>query len=678
MAVLPLILGALPSAHAAVSRVDPGTSVSSLQDTRETWRSAFQKAMNVGASSEMERLVKSNNEEAVEWILETAQGIATQSSELLETRMAALRSAWKAAIGSKFADITYEYYSLLDSIYRDERSKLKNRYDKAYNRYAGNLEKKDQTTFGVLYAEFEGLAGSFAELGDHYSASQSWLMAYSCINEHSRGDKADLYKCCRALKMTMEQRKQVDLQDRAYVQASSSFSSLKAQGYDREGGADGEPGSDAPPVNPVTEGKGLQSMMTFELLEEIDEFERPSYYADELHNLWGRIAFQKKDSETKFSSLGALSPTLKRTGSAEVMVDTDGNGEGDLSVPLRGNVDPIEFEIGTGSEKRKWAVLTKIGTQSDMYQNIQVAMQPTDDQMMIYLAPAASVLGEIDGVGIRVIDENMDGLYGSAPLTWAHDGLTTGMMQPEFDTVVIGDAKRALPWSEYQRLGDKWYRLEPANGGTTLKAFPAELETGKVKVNFKGGKPTWLIVQGMGKFENSYFDLMDKDVELPVGSYKLFCGELRKGKKQQTMKTLILPGKSMESWRVNPKETTAIELGAPFQFDFAFTEDEKSITITGKSICIVGAAGERYERPWNCVPRPTASYRKVGTSKGSKPEKFHTVMSQDEINQANDWAVAWFPGDLELIKKGKSEKSELELEEKKNKLFGKIVSDWKE
>lgn len=93
---------------------------------------------------------------------------------------------------------------------------------------------------------------------------------------------------------------------------------------------------------------------------------------------------------------------------------------------------------------------------------------------------------------------------------------------------------------------------------------------------------------------------------------------------------------------------------------------------------MIGSAGERYERPWNCVPRPTASYRKLGARKGSKPEKFHIVMSQDEIIEAGDWTVAWFPGDLVLTKKGRSEKSELALEQKKNKLFGKIVPDWKE
>ncbi len=673
-----LIGGPEMAVASSVAPHSPEPSVIRL-DEQSTWRAAFQKALDVGANSEMEKLVKKNTFQAIEWIIETAQGISTAPSEILETRMAALRTAWKGAVGSQFANNMYEYYSLLDPVYRDERNKLKRRYDKAYARYSNNLTKKDQTTFGVLYNEYEGLAKSFLELGDHYFSSQSWLMAYSCVNEAARGEKANLYQCCEALKNVVEQRKKVDLQDRSYLEASTSYKSLEAQGYDRDVSADGEgSGEGAPPVNPRTEGAAVQVMLDFEMIPEVDEFKRPSYYNDELHNLWGRIAFSKKGSETKFSSLGELSPKLKRTGSAKVLVDTDNDGEGDLEVPLRGNVDPIEFEIGSGSEKRKWGVLTKIGTQSDMYQSIQVAMQPTDDQMMIYLYPGASVTGELEGVPIQIIDENMDGLYGSNPLSWAHEGLTKGQLHPECDSILIDGAKRAQPFSEYQKIGGKWFRLEMLNGGTSLKAYPTEIKTGKVKVSFKGTKPTWLIVQGAGKYENSYFDLMQKGVELPVGKYKLFCGEVRKGKKQQTMKALMLPGKSMESWSIAEGETTDVKLGGPFKFDFKFDESGKSITVLGNSVAITGVAGERYERPWNCVPRPSASYRKPGARKGSKAEKLGAVMSQDEINEAGDWNVAWFPIDLTITKKGNVEKSQVALEEKKNKLFGKIIPDWKE
>ncbi|MFT7486742.1 MAG: hypothetical protein ACI9F9_002598, partial [Candidatus Paceibacteria bacterium] len=229
------------------------------------------------------------------------------------------------------------------------------------------------------------------------------------------------------------------------------------------------------------------------------------------------------------------------------------------------------------------------------------------------------------------------------------------------------------------KIGETWYRLENEKSGTSLTGYAVPMETGKINLNFKGkcGNPTWLIVKGMGKYENCYFDVMNKDTELPVGNYTLYCGEVRKGKKAQVMKTLILPPKDPDPWVVTAGGTTNVPLGAPFGFDFKFDEDGKNISVLGKTVVITGLAGERYERPWNCVPKPTASWRKKGEKRGSKAEKFKKVQSQDEIN-AGGWGTAWFPVDLEIVKKGASDGSEVQLAEKKNKLFGKIESAWRE
>lgn len=679
-ALLALPLFALASSAAPAPAAQPAAP-SATQDDQVVWRAAFKKAMDVGAQSEMERLIKKNTHAAVEWIIDTAQAISTKTNDDLETRMAALRKAWKGAIGSQFATNMYEYFSLIDPVYKEERRKLKLRYDKAYDRYNGNFEKRDQPTYGVLYNEFETLSKAFSDLGDYYFSGQCWLMAYTCTSEGTRGDNADLYKACHALKMMIADRKKVDLQDNKYLEASTAYSYLKANGYDEapgdEGGGEAGPAGGPPKAGPRKEAAAVAIQLGFEMIDDFLAYERPSYYADEIHNLWTRIALQKKGSKTSFSSLGKLSPKLERTGSAEVLIDADGDGEGEVSVPLRGNVDPIQFEVGEGGEKRPWGCLTKIGTQSDMYQSIQISMQPTDDQMQIYLAPGASMVGDVEGTSVRIIDENMDGIYGGEPTFWGHDGLTKDMLHPEVDSMLIGGSKRALPYSEYQKIGDKWYRLEVENFGTAIRAYATELVTGKVKVSFKGGKPTWIIVQGKGKYEKCYFDLMQKDLELPVGGYTLLCGELRKGKKLQTMKALMLPGKGMPTWTVSAGETTKVQLGAPFGFDFTFENSADSVTVHGDSIAVTGVGGERYERLWNCVARPEIAYRPKGRGKGAKGGDMKLALSQEEINEGG-WKVAWFPYDLTVKKKSKSDETEVMLTQKKNKLFGKIESDWKE
>ncbi len=680
--VLPLLgaslLTAAPASASAPVPLEPAPAAT-LQDGQAEWRAAFNKAMAVGATSEMERLVKKNQFQAIEWIIETAQSIAVASSEDLEDRMAALRKSWKAATNSDFADNMYTYFSLLGSIQREERIKLKVRYDKQQKRYFANVQKKDKPTWGVLWTEFTGLAGAFQELGDYYFASQAWLMAYNTVNELNRGDDADLYKACEALGGAVEMRAKVDLKDRSYAESKTTYEYLKANGYDDAGGGGGgdEPGDGGPPkAGPSNEGPAVSVSMTFEMVEDVSRFQRPSYVADELHNLWSRVYLEAKGGSATFSTLGALSPKVTRTNSMEALIDADGDGEGEISWPLRGNIEPVTFKIGSGAEEREWGFLTTIGTPQDMYQGIVVNMVPTEDQMSLYIVGGASMVGEVNGVQIRIIDENMDGIYGSAPVQWGYDGVTEGMLHPEMDSILIGSGKRARPWSEYQEIGGVWYRLEVENAGKSLKAYPVEIETGAIKLTYKGGKPTWVVVKGSGKYENSFFDLMEKGIGLPPGKWTLFCGELRKGKKIQTMKTLILPGKDTPSWRVEVGGTAEASLGAPFGFDFKFEEDGKNMMIPGNSIVVTGVAGERYERPWNCVPKPAASYRKVGEKKGSKPEGFRAVGEQEELNK-DGWSVAWFPKDLE-IKKKSADKSEVQLTEKKNKLFGKIESTWKD
>ena len=621
--VLPLLGASLLTAAPASASTPPVSPepapAAATQDGQAEWRAAFKKAMAVGATSEMERLVKKNQFQAIEWIIETAQSIAVASSEDLEDRMAALRKSWKSATNSAFADNMYTYFSLLGSIQREERIKLKVRYDKQQKRYFANLQKNDKPTWGVLWTEFSGMADAFQELGDYYFASQSWLMAYNTVNELNRGEDADMYKACRALGAAVEMRAKVDLKDRSYAESKTTHEYLVANGYADEGGAGGDdPGGDGgpPKAGPTNEGTAVSVQLTFEMVEDLDRYQRPSYVADELHNLWSRVFLRAKGSSTTFASLGALSPKVNRTNSMEALIDADGDGEGEVSWPMKGKIEPITFKIGSGAEEREWGCLTTIGTQQDMYQGIQMNMIPTDDQMSLYVVGGASMVGEIGGVAIRIIDENLDGVYGSAPVSWAYDGVTEGMLHPEMDSIVIGGSKRARPWSEYQKIGDTWYRLEVENGGKSLKAYPFETETGKIKVAFKGGKPSFLVVKGSGKYENSYFDLMEKGLELPPSKYTLFCGELRKGKKVQTMKTLILPGKETPPWRVEVGGTTEVALGAPFGFDFELEEDGRNLTIPGNSVVVTGVADERYERPWNCVPKPDASLRKKGEKKG--------------------------------------------------------------
>jgi len=658
--LLPLALAAVAPARAA-------------QD-HQAFRDQFQKAMAINSTAEMERLVKSMNREAVEWIMVTAEAISDRTSDELETRMGALRKAWKGAMETNFCDEMYEYFALLDPRLKTERTALRKRYEKERSKYIANLEKKDGPAFALAGGEFRGLGETFEQVGDKYYASECFVFVGSCYDETNRGKDADLYAAAAGYKRVVELREKIGLKDRTWTECSTRYSHLKALGYDREKPSDEELEAERMPKG--TE-PAVEAVLAFELVAELDAVARPCYYADELYPMWTSLPLRTKGSSVKLNTLGDLSPTVLRVASNDVEIDSDGDGAGDVKIPLTGNLMPIRFELGQGDERRPWGMLAIVGVQQDFYQGIQINLAPDDNQMTIYLAPAASMRGEIGGVPIQVFDDNMDGIYGSDPLSWQHIGLSQGLSQPELDCIVIDGAKRARPWSEYQQIGQKWYRLEIVKGGKEIQGEVVAVETGTLELEFKGGKPSWLIVQGTDVLDHCYFDLSGGDAQVPAGRYSLFYGELRKGKKRQEVKTLILPGEATPSWEVGQGMTTTIELGAPFGFDFKFEEDDETIRVDGESVVVVGSAGERYERPWGCVARPEVAYRSIGSRRASKPEKMKAVLDQDQVFEIG-WRSAWSPLDLVLTKKGGAERSEVQLSDKKHKLFGKVSSDWKQ
>jgi hypothetical protein len=195
----------------------------------------------------------------------------------------------------------------------------------------------------------------------------------------------------------------------------------------------------------------------------------------------------------------------------------------------------------------------------------------------------------------------------------------------------------------------------------------------------KGVSADWLLVRGTGDREDCFFDLLANrgGVEVPTGTYELYTGQVSKGKRDQLAKALVCPSSNTPTWRVDPGQTAVVELGAPFGFDFDFTQDDERVTVDGGSIVVTGRGRETYQRLWNCVVHPELESRRAGSSRGGKEGKLRSAESQEDItDNQNDFSLAWRPFNYEFDKKKPGETLELQMLEKKNKLFGKIESDW--
>lgn len=648
----------------------------------------FRKLMLLKADDEMTALMRKNEASVILAVIDVCETIGKGSSDQLEAEAEALGRIWKKVYGSRFVEIQYNYFSVdLPASMKKHRRDLIDRYGLLHAELVAVEKAKDANKAGTLGENFNALGDEFGELGDGYMAAQCYRAYAVCNEEDINGTRADLRKACEAWGLFLQARESIDLKETSYNQVKVRHETLVAEGYDAPPPGEGEPGagSGGAPGNASAPGASAAVPFngTFELLPDIEAIRRPLYTADGIFQVWTAVGMDKVGSKGTFSAM-ENSPAVLRTGASKAAVDVDGDGKGDVDIPLTGKITPVQIQLGQPGAARPWAFLAVIGAERDTYQGLNPwNLGPSDDNLSIYVAPAASLVGTVNGVRVRVIDDNMDGIYGSEPKSWRWPGLLEGADQPDVDSVVIGDAKMACPWSRLQKVGDAWFELAQNESGTDLVASPAQVKSGTLQLDLKGLPATWLVVRGVGEgFETLFFEVVNggtNKVEVPAGTYEVYCGQVSSGKKDQTMKALILPGPRGRTWKVVAGETAKLELGMPLTLDFTVHQDEETVTVDAKSLVVVGRAGETYQRLWNCVLSPEVNVRKAGSSKGKKETKLVPIGSQQQLvdDFKNDWSQLWFPIGEPIQKTIPGEAFEVQLLEKKNKLFGKLESDWK-
>ena len=641
------------------------------------WRAKA--ATVVTQKTDLQKLVKAESTQAAAWIAELAEKLAKDDDEAEKAMLEALSAAWKAELETDFPEREVAYFAGLDDAAWKIRADLLKRYTSARDEYLANMERREAATYQKIIPALDTLASAFDQEADSYLASECYLILADCVDERLRETNADLRQALEWWGKAVALREQAGVKDKRLDEAAARVKLLKEKGADK---APAGPAKEAEAA-PVEGAQALTIKTSFELLATPDQYARPCYEADEMYAMWLSMGFKTKGSAFTFPNMGEP-PTVFRVGSSDVRVDVDGDGKGDgekdLKVPLTGNIAQLKMEIGKGSNARPWGVLYVTGIQKDSYQGLEMNLQADDTQMAVYYLGAASVLGDVAGTKIRVIDDSLDGVYGTVPKTWNMVGMSKDNYQAAMDSIVIGDSKRAKPWSEVQQIGGKWWKFDLESDGREFVARQVTVETGFLKLDYKGGvAPAWCILKGAGEMQNSYFDIAEggaKGVEVPTGRYTLYYGEVRKGKKRQMQKTLIVPGKGMANYDVRSGETTLVQLGAPFGFDFRSRLEEGELTVEGGSVVVVGQAGERYERAWQCVAETEASWRKKGTKKASKPEKMPRILDNQGITDFG-WGASWFPLDVKLPAPN-VDAVEVQLTDKKHPLFGKVESAWKE
>jgi hypothetical protein len=663
-----------------------------IEEPDVAFKEKLKKAAATGKKSDVEALVRGNTTQTAAWILRLDELLLDRDDPDERALRDGLVAGWNEVVKTEFPVKIEAYLKELGDSQRRTRADLRKRLAQARRDLEGNRDQKSSLVFVQTAEELDVLAGAFETEKDFYSASEAHVVLAMCFDEEMRGTEAEPHKAWKHWTSAVDFRTRIECKDDQLAAAEKRVGELAKTGYDKPPTSDpapGEKGGETPsePATPPGEtGNAIVIPLTFDTLATPDAFARPCFQADEIYALWNPLPLGPKGSSGTFNRLGAESPVLHRIGSSDLRFDTDHDGKADgpadQKIALTGTFAPFHVQVGKGDDERPWAFFALSGIDKDDFQGIQVNLQATDEAMPIYTLSAASVLGNVAGTPIRIIDDTMDAVYGSDVQTFGYGGLVEGHFQPEMDSIVVGTGKRARPWSQYQEIGGAWWKFELGSKGKQIHATPVKPETGTLKLEAKGLAPLYVVVRGATELKDSYFDLVEggsKGVTVPVGRYTLFYGDVRKGKKRQVVKALIVPGKGSPNYDVQAGKTTVVSLGAPYGFDFTTKAGDGQVTIVGDSVVVTGVGGERYERAWNCVPRPVASWRKKGTKKASGSEKMPLITDQAELyKRGNDgWLDVWFPLDLVLETKG-ADSVEVQLADDKNKLFGKVGSAWKE
>lgn len=651
------------------------------QEPDDAFHSAFQKALDAGQKPEQLKLVKADPRNAELWIVRAAEAVADDPAAKEKALLEALSAAWTENFKTAFPERETKYLAGLDAGKKKTRAELVARWKAAWRDFEGSLTRKEAAAAPIV-DELDALSGAFDSEGDLFHASEAYRAFGICNDETMRGKSADLHRAWQAYGHAIEMREKLDLKDPPYDELTKRVAALVARGATEKGG--GNPGApEAKPELPkAPQGTAASVALSFEALTAPDAIMRPIYGCDEIYEIWNGVALQGKASVATFSTTSECPPFV-RTGSSDIRFDLNDDKIGDEKIPMTGNITAVKVEIGREAKKRPWAFFAVTGAQKDSYQGIEVNLAPDDKQYLIYTLGAASVVGTIGTTQVRIIDDSVDGTYGNKPPMYGSIGVSAEHYEPWLDSIVVGNSKRARPWSEIQEIEGAFYKLEVQEQGAKLQATPVSPDTGVLKLDFKGPvQPNYVIVEGSSELKDCYYDLVEggaKGVRVPVGNYSLYYGDIRRGKKKQMQKILILPATSSSpSWNVRKGETTTVALGAPFTFDFRYEIDGSKLKVKGKSVVVLGAAGERYERPWNCVSKPEVAWRKKG-SKATLGEAKMQLGDNATINNKDlSWGAVWFPLDLETETKDKGNQFEVQLVQKKHDLFGKIESAWKD
>ena len=421
-----------------------------------------------------------------------------------------------------------------------------------------------------------------------------------------------------------------------------------------------------------------------------------------LPQYWWTVPFGKDTTDLKINWFRRLDLHLLRQGALKFAVSTN-PAEPKLAQPVEvaGKAKASKFFLDA-EHKVPYAMFFWVGSDQDRMGEMQVNLSPTTDNTGVYYRSAASWQVDVGGETLWFYDDNTSGLPmdpdpldGKFPTFTLGSGNATAVATPLLDSMKVGKGAR-VPFSQFVKVGEAWWyvRRTEKNALGARPLNPAYFKTGKVKLVWKGPKPTapvQLVIQGSGDFATACYDIASgKEIEVPVGDYKVIWGRLLQGKAAQAKMATVYGGVS-QPFSVAEGKVAAVEMGAPFRLEFRRDGTDSEVKIDGTSVIVTDVSGLTITEMHGMSLQLDAMAAKRADGKGARAiGKFQKFTDSELVRKVVEkmpnigMLAACFPiaegaaaGTMELVAKLPEAGWKVQLSCKKHALFGKMDSDWK-